>query len=104
MRALRPPRQTAAHQEKDQTPHIPILSSHVRRAECLQAPPRGLQFRISAAFLLDEVVLDSAAVLGGLENAFPVGLAFPKQRLVADVWDRATSPYNGWSEYVPGWL
>ena len=47
--------------------------------EGLQAAARSFKFRESAAFLLDEVVLDPAGVFGSFENVFPLRRTFPEQ-------------------------
>src|SRR5271165_776695 len=57
--------------------------SYMRRAERLQALGCSLQLGEPAAFLFDEVILDPAAVLGRLENSFPVSHTLPEQHLVA---------------------
>jgi hypothetical protein len=52
--------------------------SGVGGAECLQAASGGLQLGIAAAFLLDQVELDSAVVFGCLENRLPISFPFSK--------------------------
>src|SRR5260221_1356184 len=43
----------------------------------------GFHRRKRAAFLLDQIILDSAALLGGLKDLLPRRRAFAEQRLVA---------------------
>src|SRR6266700_4199934 len=51
-------------------------------AEGFQAARGGFQFRKSAAFLFDQVVFNSASILGGGKNLFPWRHAFPKQHVI----------------------
>ena len=49
----------------------------------LQAAARGVEFRKAAAFLLDEVILDSASAFSRFKNVFPLCRAFPEQNAIA---------------------
>src|ERR1035438_1565385 len=65
--------------------HAPqTCSSNMGRAEGLQALARRFELRVPASLLLDEVILDAANTLSGLEDALPIRLPFPEQGLVAD--------------------
>src|SRR6267378_3727465 len=55
-----------------------ILGS-MRRAKAQQAFARRLEFRKAAAFLLDQVILNPAAIFRGVKQALPVRHAFTKQ-------------------------
>src|SRR5271165_3910749 len=59
------------------------LNSYMRRAKRLQALACRIHFGEPAAFLFDEVILDPAAILGHLENSFPISHTLPEQDLVA---------------------
>src|SRR5271169_1239744 len=48
-------------------------------AEGLQAAARGFEFGKTAAFLLDQVILDSADAFGRFKNIFPRGDTFSEQ-------------------------
>jgi len=44
-------------------------------------PARSFKFRELAAFLFDQVILNSAAIFRCFENIFPLCSPFPKQHL-----------------------
>jgi len=46
--------------------------------EGLQAAARGIEFRKTAAFLLNQIIFHSAAALGRVENTLPIRGAFPE--------------------------
>ena len=50
--------------------------------EGLQAAARGIEFRKTAAFLLNQVIFNSATAFGCIENIFPIRSPFSKQNLV----------------------
>src|ERR1035441_10632412 len=65
--------------------HAPqTCSSNMGRAEGLQALARRFELRVPASLLLDEVILDAANTLSGLEDALPIRLPFPEQVFVAE--------------------
>ena len=48
----------------------------VRFAECIEAAAGSFQLRIAAAFLLNEIVFDSADTFRSMEDSFPICFAF----------------------------
>src|SRR5580693_471211 len=52
------------------------------RTERPQTLARGFQLGELTSLLFNQVILDTAASLGGLEDSLPVGYAFPEQDLV----------------------
>ena len=56
---------------------------------CRETPLRGLHFGIIAAFLLNQVVLDSSGFFGGSEERLPRGNSFSCQNLVSLLRDQS---------------